>query len=155
MTKMTVEEALAEGDRRRRARSEPAPKSSKKAATRETEEQPAPPEPVRYTVEEALQLAADRRDARMGRPVKTEEERQAEADERAAAIVDEVSDDTEDRYTSMEFADLQQEAKGREINAGGSADAIRARLREADAPVAPAAETEAAPAADTDAPPQG
>lgn len=141
MTKYTTEEAIASLDKRR---SQPAPKPTKAEKAKAAE----PVEPKRYSVAEALQLAADRRDARMGRPVKTEEERQAEADARAAAIVDEVGDQTEDRYTSMEFAELQQEAKGRELNAGGSADAIRARLREADAPTAPA-EDEAA-AADTE-----
>lgn len=152
MTKYTTEEAIASLDQRRATQ---APKPTKATKDKGPAE---PAEPKRYTVAEALQLAADRRDERMGRPVKTAEERQAEAEARAAAIVDEVSDDTDDRYTSMEFADLQQEAKRRELNAGGSADAIRARLREADAPVAPAADTEAAPvaaAADNDAPPQG
>jgi hypothetical protein len=148
VTKYTTEEAIASLDQRRSA---PAPRPAKATKDKGPAE---PAEPKRYTVAEALQLAADRRDERMGRPVKTKEERDAEAAERAAAIVDEVSDDTEDRYTSMEFADLQQEAKRRELNAGGSADAIRARLREADAPTAPPAEETAAPAADTDAPPQ-
>lgn len=142
MTKMTVEEALAEADRRREARSQPAPASSKKAATRKTEELAEPAEPVRYTIEEALEKAAERRDLRMGR--KPAAELKAAAKDRAAAIVDDAGDDTQDRYTDMEFADLQQEAKGREINAGGSADAIRARLRDADA--ATAADPAPAPA---------
>ena len=115
---------------------------TKRATQRETVEAAAP-EPVRYTVQEALAKAAERRDARMGR--KPAAEAKAAAKKRAAAVVDEVSDQTDDRYTSMEFIDLQQEAKQRELSAGGSADALRARLREADAatdadpaPVAPA-----------------
>lgn len=135
MTKYTTEEAIASLDARRSA---PAPKPTKAKKDKGPAE---PAEPKRYSVTEALQVAADRRDARMGRPVKTQEERDAEAKQRAAAVVEEVSDQTDDKYTSMEFADLQQEAKRREINAGGSADQIRARLREADAPVAPPAET--------------
>lgn len=109
---------------------------TKRATQREVVEETAP-EPVRYTVAEALAKAAERRDARMGR--KPAAEAKAAAKDRAAAVVDQVTDSTDDRYTSMEFIDLQQEAKNREINAGGSADAIRARLRDADAvPVAPA-----------------
>lgn len=38
----------------------------------------------------------------------------------------------EDKYDVMEFAELREAAKARELNAGGSADEIRARLREAD-----------------------
>jgi hypothetical protein len=38
----------------------------------------------------------------------------------------------EDQYDTMEFAELREAAKARELNAGGSADEIRARLREAD-----------------------
>jgi hypothetical protein len=38
----------------------------------------------------------------------------------------------EDQYDAMEFQELRDAAKNRDINAGGSADEIRARLREAD-----------------------
>lgn len=41
-------------------------------------------------------------------------------------------DEPEDKYDVMEFQDLRDAAKDRELNAGGSADEIRARLREAD-----------------------
>lgn len=34
-----------------------------------------------------------------------------------------------DDYTSMDYAELQQEAKSRDLNAGGSANDLRARLR--------------------------
>lgn len=37
-----------------------------------------------------------------------------------------------DQYDTMEFAELRDAAKNRELSAGGSADEIRARLREAD-----------------------
>lgn len=37
-----------------------------------------------------------------------------------------------DQYDEMEFADLREAAKARDLSAGGSADEIRARLREAD-----------------------
>lgn len=36
---------------------------------------------------------------------------------------------TPDVYSNMEYADLQKEAKGRGLNAGGSADDLRTRLR--------------------------
>jgi hypothetical protein len=109
---------------------------TKRATQRETVEAPAP-EPVRYTIQEALEKAAERRDARLGRPRKSAEEKAAEEAARAEAVAAELADQTQDPYTSMEFAELQQEAKARDLNAGGSADAIRARLREADAPTAP------------------
>lgn len=37
-----------------------------------------------------------------------------------------------DEYDAMDYAELQQEAKSRELNAGGSAQDLRARLREDD-----------------------
>lgn len=39
----------------------------------------------------------------------------------------------EDAYADMSYADLQQTAKAREINAGGTAEEIKARLNQADA----------------------
>lgn len=38
----------------------------------------------------------------------------------------------EDRYESMDYAALRSEASSRDISAGGSAEDIRSRLREAD-----------------------
>jgi hypothetical protein len=38
-----------------------------------------------------------------------------------------------DEYSEMDYATLQQEAKSRDLNAGGSAEDLRARLREDDA----------------------
>lgn len=42
-------------------------------------------------------------------------------------------DEGPDVYDGMGYPELQQEAKSRDLNAGGSADEIRARLRENDA----------------------
>jgi hypothetical protein len=42
-------------------------------------------------------------------------------------------DEPEDQYDAMEFAELREAAKARELSAGGTADEIRTRLREADA----------------------
>ena len=44
-------------------------------------------------------------------------------------------DDVEevDKYSEMDYADLQKAAKARDLNAGGSGDEIRARLRADDA----------------------
>jgi hypothetical protein len=57
-----------------------------------------------------------------------------EDEDQGAGAPADSEDDVEmvDEYSSMDYADLQQEAKGRGINAGGSADDIRARLREDD-----------------------
>lgn len=89
------------------------------------------PETKRYSVAEALEEAGRRRDERMGRPAK---ETLAAAADNAAAIVDDQADaEPDDAYKSMEYAELQQAAKARELNAGGSADQLKARLREADA----------------------
>lgn len=41
----------------------------------------------------------------------------------------------EDRYDALTYPELQQEAKARTLNAGGSAEDLRDRLREADASV--------------------
>lgn len=56
-----------------------------------------------------------------------------ELDDPAADFSDTEDDgEPEDQYDAMEFQELRDAAKDREINAGGSADDIRARLREAD-----------------------
>jgi hypothetical protein len=105
---------------------------------REKAAEPEAPEPRRFTTQEALEEAGRRRDERMGRPAK---ETKAGAADRAAAVAGELDqDEPDDAYKGMEFAELQRTAKERELSAGGSADQIKARLREADAaPVAPAA----------------
>lgn len=93
--------------------------------------EPEPVETKRYSVAEALEEAGRRRDERMGRPAK---ETLAEAKDNAAAIVDDAAGaEPDDQYKTMEYAELQQAAKARELNAGGSADQLKARLREADA----------------------
>lgn len=47
---------------------------------------------------------------------------------------DDASDEqTEDAYATMDYAQLQAEAKSRGLNAGGSAEDLRGRLREDDA----------------------
>lgn len=56
-------------------------------------------------------------------------------DEDPSDLADDFSEDDNepgDKYDAMEFAELREAAKERELSAGGSADEIRARLREAD-----------------------
>jgi hypothetical protein len=98
-------------------------------------EEPEAPEAKRYTIREALEEAGRRRDERMGRPAK---ETKAGAAERAAAVADAGADAIQDQYTDLSYPELQATAKGRDLNAGGSADQLRARLREADASNTPA-----------------
>lgn len=106
------------------------------AHTRKTREAAKTPA-KRYTVAEALEEAGDRVALRAGR-MSPKELRDKQA-ERAQAIADDAAAEgntrpgAADQYSAMEYAELQQTAKGRELNAGGSADDIRARLREADA----------------------
>lgn len=144
----SADEALREADRRKGLRYDPDAAQVTEAEEAEAEAEAG--EPKRYTTAEALAVAAERRDKRMGR--KASETRKGAA-KRAAAVIDAAEDEPDDRYKSMQFAELQQEAKGREINAGGSADQIKGRLREADvaadqtpAPVAPPADESTTPA---------
>lgn len=46
---------------------------------------------------------------------------------------DETETETGDEYDAMEWPELRQAAKDRDLSAGGTADDIKARLREADA----------------------
>lgn len=59
-------------------------------------------------------------------------EDQGEGDNDPADDFSDGDDSTGDQYDAMEFQELRDAAKDRDINAGGSADEIRARLREAD-----------------------
>lgn len=96
-------------------------------------------EAKRFTVAEALEEAGDRVALRAGR-MSPKELREKQA-ERAQAIADDAAAEGKtrpnagDQYAGMEYAELQQTAKGRDLSAGGSADEIRARLREADSQV--------------------
>jgi hypothetical protein len=55
-----------------------------------------------------------------------------EGDRELSDPADDFSEDDEDQYDAMDFPELRETAKSRELSAGGSADEIRARLREAD-----------------------
>jgi hypothetical protein len=109
------------------------------AHTRKTREAAKTPA-KRYTVAEALEEAGDRVALRAGRMSPKElRERQAE---RAQAIADDAANDgttrpgATDQYSGMEYAELQQTAKERGLNAGGSTLDLQARLRDADAQAA-------------------
>lgn len=50
-----------------------------------------------------------------------------------APVVDTTTDGGGDGYDAMSYPELQQAAKARDLNAGGSADDLKTRLRDADA----------------------
>lgn len=62
----------------------------------------------------------------------TGEEEKPEGFEEATGEGDDEAEHDVDEYDAMDYADLQQVAKSRDLNAGGSAADLRARLRDDD-----------------------
>lgn len=95
------------------------------------------PERVELFIEKGYLVDEDAEDA--PEPVEETPEQEpveeSEPQEEAEGEDDEPTeedDDEQDEYDEMSYPDLQQEAKKRDLNAGGSADDLRARLRESD-----------------------